>query len=150
MTRACKGEPRQFYLDVVRTHNTLDCLIWPYARNKQGYAVIAWPGRSMLVSKLACEDAHGPPPSPKHHAAHSCGKGDEGCVNQHHVSWKTKSANTVDAVEYGSHNTVKLTAEDVREIRSIAAWKHREIAMLYGVSRANISYILRGQTWGFI
>jgi hypothetical protein len=148
--RAPNGAPQQFYETVVRGYDKLDCLIWPYGRSKLGYAVIAWPGRSVLVSRLICEDVHGPPPTPKYHAAHNCGRGNEGCVNPRHLGWKTKSKNTIDAVEYGSHNTVKLTAEEVRQIRSITSLKHREIAALYGVSRANISYIRRGQTWDFI
>lgn len=50
------------------------------------------------------------------------------------------------------HGNAKLSAKQVKEIRELGktGMKHREIAAIYNVSRANISYILRGDAWKHI
>ncbi|HKX35269.1 MAG TPA: hypothetical protein VJM79_01220, partial [Rhizorhapis sp.] len=48
-----------------------DCLIWPFGRNKSGYAVMR-PKRDQsegLVHRLVCLKVHGPAPTKKHQAA---------------------------------------------------------------------------------
>ena len=41
----------------------------------------------------------------------------------------------------------KLTAEDVRAIRSIEGISHTTIAEKYGLSQAHVSKIKRGESW---
>ncbi|WP_292637037.1 hypothetical protein [Mesorhizobium sp.] len=53
-------------------------------------------GKCRRVSRLVCEEVHGPPPSPDHEAAHSCDNGDLGCATKRHLSWKTPKENTAD------------------------------------------------------
>lgn len=50
------------------------------------------------VSRLMCEEAHGPPSTPKHHAAHDTPNGCIGslCVNGEHLRWATASENQFD------------------------------------------------------
>jgi hypothetical protein len=68
--------------------------------------------------------AHGEPPTARHEAAHSCGKGHLGCVHPGHLSWKTRNENRADMVRHGMLprgtivSTNKLTEDQVREIRS--------------------------------
>jgi len=46
----------------------------------------------------------------------------------------------------------KLTEDNIREIRSLAAHgcKHKDIARGFGVSRANVSYIVKRIAWKHI
>lgn len=59
-----------------------------------------------------CQKAHGDPPSPKHDAAHSCGRGHEGCVNPNHLSWKTKKQNQADRITHGTSHLHILTRDE--------------------------------------
>lgn len=76
------------------------CPIWPFGRNTDGYGIIHQDGRQLIVSRLVCEIVHGPPPTPKHQAAHDCGNGDLGCFGARCVSWKTQKQNSADAVRH--------------------------------------------------
>ena len=67
------------------------CLIWPFAKSQTGYAIFGNPLRK--VHRLMCEHRHGPAPTPQHHAAYSCDRGHDACVNPHHVDWKILSEN---------------------------------------------------------
>lgn len=66
------------------------CLIWPFVSKLHGYGQFGYLGKNYYAHRFMCELAHGPAPSPLHEAAHSCGRGHEGCVNPQHLSWKTK------------------------------------------------------------
>jgi hypothetical protein len=47
------------------------------------------------------------------------------------------------------HPRAKLTQDDVDEIRIMRGFgfTHKELGRMYGVSRSNISQILRGESW---
>ncbi len=151
------GEARQYFAETVLPYDGNDCLLWPYGRNVSGYGRINVGGRIHLVSRLICEDANGPAPTPKHDAAHSCGNGHLGCVARRHLSWKTRAENVADKIIHGTHlrgsrqwNT-KLTEGNVREIRSLRGKLfQREIASLYGVRKTTISAIFRGDSWAWL
>ena len=64
-----KGDLERYYRDVVLTHDGDECLVWPYGTQPNGYAV--WD--KQCVSRMVCEEENGPPPTPEHDAAHSCG-----------------------------------------------------------------------------
>lgn len=151
-----QGEPLRFLSEVVLTYECDDCLRWPYATIR-GYGNIHFEGKRHLVSRLVCERVHGPAPTPLHEAAHSCGNGDEGCVNKHHLSWKTPVENSADKDKHGTmvrgsdHKLAKLTEDNVRAIRSIGGnMKQREIAALYGVDQSTVSMILSRKKWGWL
>lgn len=124
-----------------------DCLIWPFWRDKQGYG----PSREMCIL------AHGEPPTPEHQAAHSCGNGREGCINPRHLRWATRGENQAEMVDHGNslrgtkNYFCKLTNDQVREIRKVG---YREsdsrLARRFGVSRATISNIRTGRSWGWL
>jgi len=149
-----RGKALEFFIDVVLPYTEDDCLIWPFSRTSEGYARVWHEGRLVSVHRLACERIHGPPPTDKHEAAHSCGNGHLGCVNPRHLSWKTRKENEADKILHGTiacgkrHGSSKLTADDVREIQNlIGTMKQFDLAKIFGISQSTISDIKRGKLW---
>lgn len=147
------GDPLRFLNESVLTYAGDECLPWPFG-TKNGYGQIEMDGKHCVVSRVVCEMVHGPAPTPKHDAAHSCGKGHEGCCSPNHLSWKTRSANNLEKREHGTmprgetHHWAKLTEGDVALIRGIGRTRTQlHIANLFGVTRSAISAILTGRTW---
>lgn len=126
-----------------------ECLIWPFTRIETGYGTLSFEGKIVKAHRMMCTMAHGEPPEPRYHAAHSCHRGHLGCVHPGHLSWKTPSENTREYVEQngGTVNHVRrLTLDQIETIRasdkSLIA-----LAAEYGVHKNTIGKIRRGQTW---
>jgi len=151
-----KGEPLKF-LEMAVGYKGDDCLTWPYATTTQGYGRVWWNGKFYVASRLVCELVHGAPPSLDYHAAHSCGRGHLGCVNPKHLRWATAKENCADKPD-GWHKTKgerhglsKLTASDVRAIRSLLdTTSQRAIADEFGVDPTCISQIKRRKIWAWL
>lgn len=146
-----------FYETVVLAHNSRECLAWPFARSAAGYGQINTGGSVQYVHRLACEAMHGAPPTPAHEVAHSCGNGHLGCVNRHHLSWKTKLENAADRLLHGTvlrgENAphVILTEKDVLEIVALkGTMMQTDIAKMYGVALETVNSIYRKQNWGWL
>lgn len=155
--RTPDGEPERYFRSVVLTFAGDECLIWPYGKSDNGYAAISGIKRMRSVHRYACEEIHGPPPTPTHEAAHSCGNGHMGCVNPKHLSWKTRQENHADKLLHGTHNrgerspVAKLSAAQVREIRSMKGRVTQgSLAKSFGVTRATVSDILKRKTWRYL
>ena len=156
--RVSPGEPERYLRETVLSYAGDECLPWPYGRC-QGYAVLhtGSEARSTIVSRRVCRAVHGPPPTPKHEAAHSCGKGHEGCVNPNHLRWATHQENMEEMVAHGTaqrgenHGNAKLTAEDVHEIRRLQGkMSQQEIGDLFGVWHSTIWLIHSRKTWAHL
>ncbi|WP_406425856.1 helix-turn-helix domain-containing protein [Streptomyces sp. NBC_01589] len=87
---------------------------------------------------------------------HTCHRGDEGCINIRHLYLGDQAQNTSDMVAAGrqargeGQHSALLTEDQVRAIR--AAYIPRVVtqqylADKYGISRSNVSNILRGAQW---
>jgi hypothetical protein len=135
-----------------------DCLFWPFGRQTVGYPLFTMNGRRQLVSRAVCEAVNGPPPTRRHEAAHSCGKGHLGCINGRHLRWATPKENRADRVLHGTvprgetnHNAV-LTEQGAKDIfvRANKGENHRIIARMYGIDPAAVSAIKRGRNWGWL
>lgn len=155
--RTPEGEPELFYQNTVLQYNGDDCITWPYARDKEGYGRIKRDGKRKFVHRLVCEDINGPPPTPEHQAAHSCGRGNLACVTKGHLSWKTPKENQADRLEHGTHcrgernGSAKLTEAQVLEIRSFKGqFTVRQIAEKYGVSQSTVAGIYSGDRWAWL
>lgn len=148
------NSPQRFFLDVVLPHGTDECLIWPFARYQNGHAQIRWKGKLERVSRLACATEWGPPPFPGADAAHSCGKGHEGCVARKHLRWASRLENVHDKVAHGTQLRGEqiylhvLSEQDVREIRALRGMVTQlELAARYRVHQVTISEIQLRKTW---
>lgn len=148
------GEPIAYFRNVVLCHSADECLIWPYGRSSQGYARINGDPRGVLVPRLVCMEIEGPPPTPKHQAAHSCGKGNLGCVSPSHLRWATPTENQADRVVHGTTSRgersyhARLTKSDVEKIRAMQGEAtKKQLSEMFGVSRRAIYHIHNRTTW---
>lgn len=156
--RAPYGAAQRYYREVVLPYDGTECLIWPFARNAAGYAVIkSSAGGSMLVSRRICEATYGSPPSDAHEAAHSCGNGANGCVTKHHLGWATSTQNKADMLHHGTrmrgskHVMARLSEADVLLIReSRGKQPLKMIAATFGVSIATVSEIQNRRSWSWL
>lgn len=152
-----KGEPFRFYKEVALHHEGEDCLIWPHAKNCSGYGQMWVGGKTIIVSSYLCEASYGPRPSQEYQAAHSCGRGHEGCVNRNHLRWATRVENWADKLIHGTHNRgernsqAKLTEVQAREIVSLRGVETQEtIAKRLGICPQAVSAIQRGKWWAWL
>ena len=135
-----------------------ECLIWPFQRlESDGRAAVKYKGRQGLAARVMCELAHGPAPTPTHEAAHSCGKGHNGCVHPQHLRWATHSENLADQIKHDTRcwgerqGSSKLKTADVLAIRAMAgAMSQSAIGKLYGVSQGAIFKIIHRKNWRHI
>lgn len=157
-SRAEKGVPMRFIHEVALPFvGQQECLTWPFARSGTGYGMVKYEGNYVGVHRVVCEMVHGPAPTGKHEAAHSCGKGHEGCVNPNHLLWKTSKENKADKIAHGTHNRGELnhktvlTEDDVRLIRDLRGRvTGRALACRFGVSPSNIWSIQKRISWAWL
>lgn len=154
--RAFNGEALS-WLRAHKNHRGEGCLIWPFGRKPNGYARVDIDQISHYAHRVMCTIAHGQQPSTEHEAAHSCGKGHEGCVHPLHLSWKTKVENEADKLIHGTHNRgeshgrSKLTESDVVKIRSLRGkMTQSEIGEMFNVGADHVSRIQTGAVWAWL
>lgn len=106
-----------------------------------------WSQHSVHV--VVCETFHGPRPAGRW-AAH--GNGDELDCRAVNLAWKTQAENEADKAAHGTkmegerHHQHKLTAEDVRAIRS-SSTRSGLLAAQYGVHVKTIRDARARRTW---
>jgi len=150
--RTPKGEPMKFLRDIALPYSKNNCLIWPFGRGPKGYAGIWQDGNMRLVSRLICKLVYGPSPSLIHQAAHICGNGHLGCVNPHHLRWKTPSENKADELIHKTRargermGSAKLTEKQAIAIKK-AKGTITEIARWFNIPRSRVYEIKSGKTW---
>ncbi|WP_165404971.1 hypothetical protein [Rhizobium leguminosarum] len=151
------GVPMRFIHEVALLHTGEECLPWPFGKDEHGYGKINVNGKMMRAHRYVCETVHGEPPTPEHEAAHSCGKGNEGCIAPGHLGWKTHKENMADMLIHGTSNRgerqwkSKLTEAEVREIIAMKGKEtHRNMAKRFGVSSGAISNIHAGLGWAWL
>ena len=134
------------------------CIVWPFAVSSRGYGGLLRGGRWRSANNYVCELAHGPAPTPKHHAAHApvvCHT--PLCCNKRHLRWATHEENQQDRRFDGTdprgerNGNSKITEDDVREIRQLSGFtSQRVIASMFGISQPSVSEIVSRQKWAHI
>jgi predicted XRE-type DNA-binding protein len=146
-----KGEAQAF-LRAGAIAETDDCVLWPYAK-AGNYGRVG----KEDAHRAACRIAHGPPPSPDHEAAHSCGI--TLCINGNHLRWALHVDNEADKLLHGTrprgeaHGAAKITEAIVRDIRKLladGAMSQADIAKLFDVSAMTVSSIKLKKIWGWL
>ena len=149
------GEPLAFLENTAIPFDGDECLIWPYWTGGDGRGRIWLDGKNHLVHRIVCEARHGPPPTPKHEAAHLCGNGHDGCVNRKHLYWGTPKENCADRLLHGTHTRgerngiAKLTEAQVLEIRASTKLR-RELTKEYGIARSTVYMIKARKIWAWL
>lgn len=130
------------------------CTPWPFGVGVNGYGVILFGGVQTTASRASCIIHNGPPPTDAHEAAHTCGNGNNGCVNPAHLWWATPKENAAEKVAHGTHPAgenhplARLTADDVREIRSAyGRVPSGKLAEKYGIIRSHLWAIANRKAW---
>lgn len=129
-----KGEAAAFLFDNVG-YNGDGCLTWPFSTMPTGYGALGYLGEQHYAHRFMCELVNGPPPSPIHEAAHSCGRGKFGCVDPRHLTWKTPTGNALDSREHGTQARNPWGPKGKisrRQIAEIWALKGRETQAVTG------------------
>ena len=110
--------------------------------------------RIFQAHRLVCEAFHGPPPSPKHHAAHWDGDGLNNRFDN--LRWATPAENIADKIRHGRvsigarNGRAKLTDDQVRVIRSKFSGKRDDIRKLckeFNLSRSAMRSVCSGEHW---
>lgn len=131
----------------------VECLLWPFGKTN-GYGTLG--GKtSGLAHREMCILAHGEPPFSGAHAAHSCGNGHLGCVNPNHLRWADADQNSDDRLAHGTFlRGTKIYCAKLTEDRVLSVVADprtdAELAQIYECSRATISDIRAGRTWGWL
>lgn len=149
---ASHGEALKFCESAAKHADSEECLLWPFAET--GYARLSVDGVGIGAHRYVCMLTHGQPPTEDSVAAHSCGKGQLGCVNPHHLRWATQQENMQDAISHGTFprgeqsGKAKITEDQARFIiRSKGKVTQERLARMFGISRTNVRYIQCGITW---
>ena len=150
------GSEIKAFLRKAAEHSGEECLIWPFSRNKKtGYASInRQTYGEAVVSRYVCQQVNGAAPTPKHQAAHVCGKGHLGCVSGGHLQWKTQKQNSADTITHGTVTrgekaaAAKLTEAQVQAIHDLRGkMKQRDVGAIFGIHHKHVSRIQRGVRW---
>lgn len=133
-----------------------DCLLWPFSKNNFGYARVYLNGKMVLATRVMCDRINGVAPTGKHEAAHTCGNGKKGCCSPKHLVWKDRTANQADRLQHGTDNRgerhygVKLSVQNVLEIRRRTSIECKEFAKRFDVSPSLISLVRRRKCWAWL
>lgn len=148
-----------FVREAARTE-TDECIIPPWYAGER--CVVKVGGVRRTASRQAWIERYGDPGARL--VLHTCsdGSGDSGCINVRHLRLGDDAENTRDKIQAGrqtttrclgeEHGQAKLTREEVREIRRLAAagTTHTAIAALMPVSRPTVSDIVRRRIWAWL
>lgn len=144
-SRTPPGSTATFIDNVALTFEGDECLVWPFARDHEGYGKAFYGGKRRKASRIVCELANGAAPKDLE-AAHTCGY--SSCVNPRHLRWATPQENTDDKRRHGTiprgegHPNSKLTNEQAKQIFSLYGSRpSSEIAAQFGVSLGTVYVI---------
>lgn len=144
--------PERFY---AQTERSGECLIWQGRSRNGPYGSVGYRRKTWMAHRLSYYFATGEHPG-EGVVRHACDT--PLCVEPAHLSLGTHADNVADKVERGRHRRAdthpmrKLDQATVDEIREQNAGgvMQKDLAVQYGVSRQQISKIIRGQRWAAV
>ena len=147
--------PARFWSKVEPASN--GCWVWTGSKSK-GYGYIRYQGKMRLVHRLALIDFTGGMPAGMW-ALHHCDV--RRCVTVSHLYWGTALENTGDRIRRGrsavlageTNGMAKLTTPEVLKIRQIYAAGRgtcRSLGRQFGVSKTQITHIVRREQWAHV
>lgn len=148
------GEPLS-WIENIATYEGDECVIWPFGKYPSGYGMLNLPDGAIMASRYLCIRIHGEPIEESDHAAHSCGRGADGCMTPRHLSWKTRADNESDKIGHGTSNRgarnghSKITEETVLAIRA-SSLGPTAAARMFGVSATTVCDIRSRRSWGWL
>lgn len=125
------------------------CWEWTGARDKDGYGIFSYEGKTYRAARTALK-LDGRPVPRGHYACHHCDN--PACVRPDHLYPGTPSENSADMVQRGrtsrgeARRNTKLVETEVLAIRATRG-PARIVAAKFGVSPANIDAIRARKTW---
>lgn len=130
------------------------CWLW-YGHKKNGYGSIGKGAKMYYAHRISYTIANGAIPN----GLCICHRCDNPlCTNPQHLFAASQRSNSLDMWNKGRakttytsgeiHHSTKLLDSEVEEIRFMASfgWSHKAIASIYGVSRSNVSLIVKGES----
>lgn len=158
------GWPARYWMKVNKTPT---CWLWTGAADKHGYGSIKHGKGTRKAHHISYELAYGEIP-PGMEVLHSCDN--PSCVRPDHLKAGTHARNMAEMAERGraasgdrsgpklhpgtlargiKNGVARLTEEQVHEIRRLHSIgrSQAQIAVVFGVSRATIGYIVLRKTW---
>jgi hypothetical protein len=127
-----------------------ECLLYTGFLDPKGYGRTYFRGKPWVAHRLALFLSRGLL-NTKSHVLHSCDV--PNCINPNHLREGTNLENVRDAQARDRnskgerHGRSKLTAEEVKQIRSLTGWGYKSTAKLYGVKWRAIQKIRKGERW---
>lgn len=133
------GGPRAFLQKAI-LHKGNDCLLWPYAKTKEGYGHVTINGRSLLAHRVVLS-AWRRASDDRVVAAHLCGNGHLGCINPQHLAWTSQKENLAHRYIHGRFRTISNGAARFLEHYG-KCYSVVELASALGISIASL------EDWG--
>jgi len=138
-------------VNAIQTHNSDECLIWPFSLDADGYGRVWYKGKTITACRLVFFLGHNRWPNPL--ARHTCDTAS--CINPRHIIEGTHADNVADAIARGRFPVsrgednigAKLTNEAVREIRNSLGVSKSALAAKFHVSRRTIRQVIQGKRW---
>ena len=130
-----------------------ECWLWTGSCVK-GYGQFSYEGKMWLAHRFSYFLANGELPTLPLIVRHKCKS--KNCVNPEHLEPGTKEQNEADKLRDGTdsrgekHGQVKLTKEQVQEIRRRTDEKQSDLAKEFGVVYQTISLIITRKSWAWL
>lgn len=136
------------YWSFVIKHPAPQCYEWSGAKNKTGYGQLMVNCKQVGAHRFAYELHHGTIP-PGMVVCHHCDNPE--CTRISHLFLGTFSDNSVDSVKKGRAGAIKMTEDQVKEIRAFAgSMSFYALGRRYGISDETIRSIVHRKTWKHI